>query len=192
MWIDIVLFSLQSHSFEKSIKSSDSKRDIDIKTHLKWKLEGLKLVFSKRCASKIWGVSEVRFKKLDFFTLKTLKNDLIRNFLRNGSVRVKHPINFKFYRYSSVRDEKRVFKTSSRQHWCHARMKVKLFFRNILQVLKPSFRPIFQKIGSQEAITRSKHMFIGKELFKKLLKWGRESVFRTYKQRQNRFFAQIN
>ena len=30
----------------------------------KWKLEGLKLVFSKRYASKIWrGVSEVRFKK---------------------------------------------------------------------------------------------------------------------------------
>ena len=30
----------------------------------KWKLEGVKLVFFKRCASKIWGrVSDVRFKK---------------------------------------------------------------------------------------------------------------------------------
>ena len=36
------------------------------------------------------GVSEVRFKKkLDSFTLETSKNHLIRNFLRNGRVRVK-------------------------------------------------------------------------------------------------------
>ena len=35
------------------------------------------------------GVSEVRFKKLDYFTLETWKNHLIRNFLRNGRVRVK-------------------------------------------------------------------------------------------------------
>lgn len=114
------------------------------------------------------------------------------NFLKTKKSGVKYPINFKFNRCSSVRDEKRVFKTSSRQLWCNARMTVKLFLLNIFQVLKPSLRAIFQKIGSQEAITRSKHMFIGKELFKTLLKWGRESVFRTYKQRQNRFFAQIN
>ena len=34
-------------------------------------------------------VSEVRFKKLDTFTLETSKNHLIRNFLRNGRVRIK-------------------------------------------------------------------------------------------------------
>ena len=38
------------------------------------------------------GVSEVPFKKqLDSFTLKTSKNHLIRNFLRNGRLRVKVP-----------------------------------------------------------------------------------------------------
>ena len=39
------------------------------------KLEGLKLVFSKRCTSKIWGGS-VRsdLKNLDSFTLETSKN----------------------------------------------------------------------------------------------------------------------
>ena len=42
------------------------------------KAEGLKLVFSKRCASK-----------LDSFTLETSENHLNRNFLRNGRVRVK-------------------------------------------------------------------------------------------------------
>ena len=35
------------------------------------------------------GVSEVRLKKLDSFTLETSKNHFIRNFLRNGRVRVK-------------------------------------------------------------------------------------------------------
>ena len=35
------------------------------------------------------GVSEVRFKKIDSFTFDTSKNHLIRNFLRNGRVRVK-------------------------------------------------------------------------------------------------------
>ena len=34
------------------------------------------------------GVSEVQLKKLDSFTLETSKNHLIRNFLRNGRVRV--------------------------------------------------------------------------------------------------------
>ena len=34
------------------------------------------------------GVSEVRFKKLDSFTLETSKNHLIRNFLRNGRLMV--------------------------------------------------------------------------------------------------------
>ena len=49
------------------------------------KAEGLKSVFSKRYASKIWGgVSEVRFKKkLDSFTLETSESHLIRNFLPN-------------------------------------------------------------------------------------------------------------
>ena len=35
------------------------------------------------------GVSEVRFKKLYSFTLEISKNHLIRNFLRNGRLRVK-------------------------------------------------------------------------------------------------------
>ena len=50
----------------------------------------VKLVFFKRCASKIWGRS-VRsdLKKLDSFTLETSKNYLIRYFPRNGRVRVK-------------------------------------------------------------------------------------------------------
>ena len=54
----------------------------------------IKSVVSKRCASKIWwGVSEVRFKKkLDSFNLETSKNHLIRNFQRNGRVRVKQPL----------------------------------------------------------------------------------------------------
>ena len=45
----------------------------------KWKLEGFKLFFSKRCA----------LKKLDFSTLETSKNHVIRNFLQNGRLRVK-------------------------------------------------------------------------------------------------------
>ena len=60
-----------------------------IKPTEKWNLEGLKSVDSKRCASKIWwGVRDVRFKKLDSFTLEMSKNHLIRNFLRNGRLRV--------------------------------------------------------------------------------------------------------
>ena len=51
-------------------------------------LEGHKLVFTKRCASKM-GSGEVRFKKkLDSFTLETSKTHLIRSFLRNGRLRV--------------------------------------------------------------------------------------------------------
>ena len=46
------------------MKPSDSRHDLVIKPTKKWNLEGLKSVFSKWCASKIWGeVSEVRFKK---------------------------------------------------------------------------------------------------------------------------------
>ena len=53
------------------------------------RLEGLKLVFSKRSQKSEKGVSEVRFKKkLDSFTLETSKNHLIRNFLRNERLRV--------------------------------------------------------------------------------------------------------
>ena len=48
-------FALQSHSFEKAIKPSDSKNDLDIKPTEKLNLEGLKSVISKRCESKIWG-----------------------------------------------------------------------------------------------------------------------------------------
>ena len=83
-------FSLQSHLFEYAIKPSNSKHDLNIKPTEKWSLKGLKSVFSKKCASKIWGggVSEVRLKKLDSFTFGTSKNHLIRNFLRNGRLRV--------------------------------------------------------------------------------------------------------
>ena len=71
------------------MKPSDSKHDLIIKRNKNWKLEGLKSVFSKRCTSKIWGRSvRADFKKLDSFTLKTSKNHLIRNFLRNGHQRV--------------------------------------------------------------------------------------------------------
>ena len=73
------------------IKPSDSKYDLDLKRTEKLNLEGLKSVVSKSSASKIWwGVSEVRFKKLDSFILEMSKNHLIRNFLRNGRVRVKY------------------------------------------------------------------------------------------------------
>ena len=48
-------FSLQSHSFKEATKPSDWKHDLDIKPSEKWNLEGLKSVFSKRCASKILG-----------------------------------------------------------------------------------------------------------------------------------------
>ena len=55
-----------------------------------WKLEGPKLVFFKRCASRIWGGSiRSDLKKLDAFTWETSTNHLIRNFLRNERVRVK-------------------------------------------------------------------------------------------------------
>ena len=48
-------------------------------------------IFQKMCIENLnEGVSEVRFKKkLDSFTLETSKNQLIRNFLRYGRVRVK-------------------------------------------------------------------------------------------------------
>ena len=53
-------------------------------------MEKLKLIFSKRCASKVRSVRSVRsdLKKLDSFTLETSKDHLIRNFLRNGRLRV--------------------------------------------------------------------------------------------------------
>ena len=64
-----------------------------------WSLKGLKLVFSKRCASKIWrGSVRSDFKKLDSFTSEMSKNHRIRNFVRNGRVRVNSlvlPTNFK-------------------------------------------------------------------------------------------------
>ena len=46
-------------------------------------------IFQKMRIKNLRGVSEVRYKKkLDSFTLVTSKNHLIRNFLRNGRVRV--------------------------------------------------------------------------------------------------------
>ena len=50
---------------------------------------GLNWYFRKDAHQKSEGVSAVRLKKLDSFTLETSKNHLIRNFLRNGLVRVK-------------------------------------------------------------------------------------------------------
>ena len=44
--------------------------------------------FKKMRIKNLSGVSEVRFKKLDSFTLETSKNHLIHNFLRNGRLRV--------------------------------------------------------------------------------------------------------
>ena len=46
-------------------------------------------IFQKMRIKNLRGVSEVRFKKLDFFTLETSKNHLIHNFLRNGRLRVR-------------------------------------------------------------------------------------------------------
>ena len=49
-------------------------------------------IFQKMRIKNLRGVSEVRFKKNDSFTLETSKNHLIRNFLRNGRLRVKNLI----------------------------------------------------------------------------------------------------
>ena len=47
-------------------------------------------IFQKMRIKNLRGeVSEVRFKKLDSFSLETSKIHLIRNFLRNGRLRVK-------------------------------------------------------------------------------------------------------
>ena len=45
--------------------------------------------FQKMRIKNLMGVSEVRFKKIDSFTLGMSKNHLIRTFLRNGRLRVK-------------------------------------------------------------------------------------------------------
>ena len=52
---------------------------------------GLNLYFPKDSHQNMRGGGSVRsdIEKLDFFTLKTSKNPLILNFLRNGRVRVK-------------------------------------------------------------------------------------------------------
>ena len=72
MWLVFIrLVSVNKHLFFSSIslirisyKSIWLKICSWYKLNEKWNLEGLKLVFSKRCASKIWWeVSEVRFKK---------------------------------------------------------------------------------------------------------------------------------
>ena len=46
-------------------------------------------IIQKMRIKNLRRVSEVRFRKLDSCTLKTSKNHLIRNFLRNGRLRVK-------------------------------------------------------------------------------------------------------
>ena len=70
MWIIIVFFSSIS-LVRISYKTIWLKTGLDIKPTEKWKPEELKFVFSKRCASKIWGggVSEVRFKRTRLFRL---------------------------------------------------------------------------------------------------------------------------
>ena len=50
---------------------------------------GLICIFQKMRIKNLRGVSYVRFKKLDSFTLETSENHLIRIFLRNGRLRVK-------------------------------------------------------------------------------------------------------
>ena len=46
-------------------------------------------IFQKMRIKNLRGVSEVRFKKARLLHLGNVKNHLIRNFLRNGRVRVK-------------------------------------------------------------------------------------------------------
>ena len=46
-------------------------------------------LFQKMSIKNLMRVSEVSLQKLDSFTLETSKNQLIRNFRRNGRVRVK-------------------------------------------------------------------------------------------------------
>ena len=46
------------------------------------------VIFQKMRIKNQREVSEVRLKKLDSFNLETSKNHLIRNFLRNGRLRV--------------------------------------------------------------------------------------------------------
>ena len=48
-------------------------------------------IFQKMRIKNLRGVSEVRLKKQDSFTLETSKNHLILNFLRIGRVRVNWP-----------------------------------------------------------------------------------------------------
>ena len=75
-------FALQSHSFGKAIKPSDSKYDLNVKP--------LNRYFPKDAHQKFeGGVSEVRFKKNS--TPSPWKR---RNFLRNGCLRVKTCIIF--------------------------------------------------------------------------------------------------
>ena len=50
----------------------------------------LNLVFSIKCASKIWrGVSEIRLEQTRLLHLVTSNNQLIRTFVRNSLLRVK-------------------------------------------------------------------------------------------------------
>ena len=83
--INIVFFSSISFVWI-SYKSIWLKKWSWPKTHRKMRSWRAEIVFfSKRCASKIWA----GLKKIDSFTLETSKNHLIRNFLRNGRLRVK-------------------------------------------------------------------------------------------------------
>ena len=77
-WCDYSLVSVNKHRFFFSIsfvrmsyKIIWLKTDLYRKTHWKMKAERLKLVFSKRCASKICGGSVTIRLNLDSVTLKT-------------------------------------------------------------------------------------------------------------------------
>ena len=84
-------------------------------------MERLKWVFSKKCSSKIWeggGVFEVRFKKIDSFTLETSRNQLLHKFLRNGRVRVKIILHSEFGFSSKNGDSFRKFQwTRTLTYW---------------------------------------------------------------------------
>ena len=85
MWINIVFFSLISF-FRISYKTIWLKTWSWYKNQLKMKAGRAQIdIFQKIRIKNLKGVSEVRFKKLDSFTLETLKNHLIRNFCATGA-----------------------------------------------------------------------------------------------------------
>ena len=96
-WCNEWLLSLNKHRFffflisfvRITYKTICLKAWCCYKTH--WKIKAGKVfidLFQKMRIKNLRGVSKVRLKKLDSFTLETSKNHLIRNFLRNGRLRV--------------------------------------------------------------------------------------------------------